>query len=96
MVATDDNGAALADAVDTKVKLEDAAGAGSLAATAAKRSKQVPDWGRTGSRTQKAVRWSNEKGLVGQMKVYQSGRVTLTVNGDLTYEVCRVEITLTL
>ena len=69
--------------VDTKVKIEE----GISAAAAAKRSKQAPEWGRAGTRTQKATRWPTEKGMVGQMKVYRSGRVTLTVNDDLTYEV---------
>ncbi|GAA5821158.1 hypothetical protein JCM3770_005697 [Rhodotorula araucariae] len=46
-----------------------------------------PAWGRFGSRSEKAARWSAHEGRVGELCVHRSGKVTLKLAGDLRYEV---------
>lgn len=59
----------------------------SQTSSAALRKPVPPDWGRTGTRTEKAARWSEEAGKIGKLRVHKSGKVTLKLNGDLKYEV---------
>jgi len=59
----------------------------SQTSSAAARKPVPPDWGRSGTRTQKAARWSEESGKIGKLRVHRSGKVTLKLNGDLKYEV---------
>ncbi|GAA5907531.1 DNA-directed RNA polymerase III subunit RPC4 [Sporobolomyces salmoneus] len=70
-----------------KAETDDAAGGGSQTATAAVRKPVPPDWGRSGTRVQKAARWSEEAGKIGKLRVHKSGKVTLKLHGDLKYEV---------
>jgi hypothetical protein len=60
-------------------------------APAPRRKPAPPQWGRFGSRQEKAARWSEEAGQIGELCVHKSGKVTLRLNGDLLYEVrcCR-------
>ncbi|BGP17697.1 hypothetical protein JCM10213_005275 [Rhodosporidiobolus nylandii] len=53
----------------------------------ARRKPQPPQWGRFGTRQEKAARWSEEAGRIGELCVHKSGKVTLRINGDLRYEV---------
>ncbi|PRQ77577.1 RNA polymerase III RPC4-domain containing protein [Rhodotorula toruloides] len=46
-----------------------------------------PPWGRFGTRTEKAARWSEHEGRIGELCVHRSGKVTLRLEGDLRYEV---------
>jgi hypothetical protein len=64
-----------------------AAGGSSQTATAAVRKPVPPEWGRSGTRIQKAARWSEEAGKIGKLRVHKSGKVTLKLHGDLKYEV---------
>ncbi|GAA5873934.1 hypothetical protein JCM16303_002634 [Sporobolomyces ruberrimus] len=64
----------------------DAAGA-SQTSTAAARKPVPPDWGRSGTRVQKAARWGEDAGKIGKLRVHKSGKVTLKLHGDLRYEV---------
>ncbi|GAA6021641.1 hypothetical protein JCM10207_008094 [Rhodosporidiobolus poonsookiae] len=52
-----------------------------------RRKPAPPEWGRFGSRDEKAARWSDEAGRIGELCVHKSGKVTLRLNGDLRYEV---------
>lgn len=54
---------------------------------APRRKPVPPQWGRFGSRQEKAARWSEEAGQIGELCVHKSGKVTLRLNGDLLYEV---------
>ncbi|GAA5870840.1 hypothetical protein JCM8547_001721 [Rhodosporidiobolus lusitaniae] len=56
-------------------------------APAPRRKPQPPQWGRFGTRQEKAARWSEEAGRIGELCVHKSGKVTLRLNGDLRYEV---------
>ncbi|GAA6028530.1 hypothetical protein JCM8097_007266 [Rhodosporidiobolus ruineniae] len=56
-------------------------------APAPRRKPTPPQWGRFGSRNEKAARWSEEAGRIGELCVHRSGKVTLRLNGDLRYEV---------
>lgn len=60
-----------------------------LAAPAGPRRKQPPEWGRFGPRANKAARWAPEEGQIGELLVHKSGKVTLVVNNDLSYDVSR-------
>lgn len=71
---------------DKSVK-PDPEGAASQTATAAVRKPVPPEWGRSGTRVQKAARWSEEPGKIGKLRVHRSGKVTLKLHGDLKYEV---------
>ncbi|GAA5904777.1 hypothetical protein JCM8208_001351 [Rhodotorula glutinis] len=51
------------------------------------RKPAAPAWGRFGSRAEKASRWTEHEGRIGQLRVHQSGKVTLRIQGDLRYEV---------
>ncbi|BGP33391.1 hypothetical protein JCM10296v2_005191 [Rhodotorula toruloides] len=53
----------------------------------APRSVAPPPWGRFGTRTEKAARWSEHEGRIGELCVHSSGKVTLRLEGDLRYEV---------
>lgn len=59
----------------------------SQTSSAAARKPVPPEWGRSGTRTQKAARWSEDSGKIGKLRVHRSGKVTLKLNGDLKYEV---------
>ncbi|KPV74316.1 uncharacterized protein RHOBADRAFT_66585 [Rhodotorula graminis WP1] len=56
-------------------------------APAALRKPAAPAWGRFGSRAEKASRWTEHEGRIGQLRVHESGKVTLRIKGDLRYEV---------
>ncbi|GAA5983417.1 hypothetical protein JCM11641_007842 [Rhodosporidiobolus odoratus] len=56
-------------------------------APAPRRKAQPPPWGRFGTRQEKAARWTEEAGRIGELRVHRSGKVTLKINGDLRYEV---------
>ncbi|GAA6019134.1 hypothetical protein JCM11491_002859 [Sporobolomyces phaffii] len=71
---------------DKAVKADPDAGA-SQTSTAAARKPVPPEWGRAGTRTQKAARWGDEAGKIGKLRVHKSGKVTLKLHGDLKYEV---------
>jgi len=58
-------------------------------APAALRKPAAPAWGRFGSRAEKASRWTEHEGRIGQLRVHESGKVTLRIKGDLRYEVRR-------
>ncbi|GAA5843990.1 hypothetical protein JCM11251_005935 [Rhodosporidiobolus azoricus] len=53
----------------------------------ARRKPTPPEWGRFGTRQEKAARWSEEAGRIGELCVHRSGKVTLKINGDLRYEI---------
>lgn len=57
------------------------------AAAPPRRKAAPPPWGRFGSRQEKAARWSEYAGRIGELCVHQSGKVTLRLAGDLRYEV---------
>ncbi|GAA5987556.1 hypothetical protein JCM10908_002006 [Rhodotorula pacifica] len=52
-----------------------------------RRKAAPPPWGRFGTRQEKAARWSEHAGRIGELCVHQSGKVTLRLAGDLRYEV---------
>ncbi|GAA5933443.1 DNA-directed RNA polymerase III subunit C53 [Sporobolomyces koalae] len=60
---------------------------GAQTSTATVRKPTPPEWGRSGTRTEKAARWSEESGKIGKLRVHRSGKVTLKIHGDLKYEV---------
>lgn len=45
------------------------------------------EWGRMGSRAEKAARWPMEQGRIGELCIHASGKVTMRLNGDLVYDV---------
>lgn len=57
------------------------------AVPAPRRRADPPPWGRFGTRQEKAARWSEHAGRIGELCVHQSGKVTLRLAGDLRYEV---------
>ncbi|GAA6064563.1 hypothetical protein JCM10212_006209 [Sporobolomyces blumeae] len=59
----------------------------SQTSAAAVRKPVPPEWGRSGTREQKAARWSQDRGKIGKLRVHKSGKVTLKLAGDLKYEV---------
>lgn len=69
----------------TEIKMEDGTSSGP-------RRKQPPEWGRFGPRANKASRWAGEEGQIGELLVHASGKVTLVVNNDLSYEVGRLRL----
>ncbi|TKA55522.1 hypothetical protein B0A53_02698 [Rhodotorula sp. CCFEE 5036] len=52
-----------------------------------RRKAAPPPWGRFGTMQEKAARWSEHAGRIGELCVHQSGKVTLRLAGDLRYEV---------
>ncbi|BGP56461.1 hypothetical protein JCM8202_001798 [Rhodotorula sphaerocarpa] len=54
---------------------------------APRRKAAPPPWGRFGTMQEKAARWSEHAGRIGELCVHQSGKVTLKLAGDLRYEV---------
>ncbi|KDE05379.1 hypothetical protein MVLG_04290 [Microbotryum lychnidis-dioicae p1A1 Lamole] len=48
---------------------------------------QPPEWGRAGTRKEKAARYSKEAGRIGEMRIHRNGKVTFKINNDLIYEV---------
>ncbi|GAA5985727.1 hypothetical protein JCM5350_007471 [Sporobolomyces pararoseus] len=72
---------------DKAIKPDPDANGSSQTATAAVRKPVPPEWGRSGTRVQKAARWSEEAGKIGKLRVHKSGKVTLKLYGDLKYEV---------
>lgn len=71
---------------DQAIKADPDAGA-SQTAMAAVRKPVPPEWGRSGTRAEKAARWSEDAGKIGKLRVHKSGKVTLKLHGDLKYEV---------
>lgn len=71
---------------DTKVKSEGSSSGGGGGGGGADDLKPPP-WGRTGTRKAKAKRFPTEQGQMGQLCIHKSGKVTMRINGDLTYEV---------
>lgn len=53
----------------------------------------APEWGRAGSAAEKATRWQDMAGKIGKLRVHQSGRITMKIKGDLTFEVRSLLIT---
>jgi hypothetical protein len=45
------------------------------------------EWGRMGSRAEKAARWPMEQGRIGELCIHASGKVSMRLNGDLVYDV---------
>ncbi|SCV74973.1 BQ2448_8002 [Microbotryum intermedium] len=48
---------------------------------------QPPQWGRAGTRKEKAARYSKEAGRIGEMRFHRNGKVTIKINNDLIYEI---------
>jgi hypothetical protein len=47
----------------------------------------TPEWGRSGDREEKSSRWQSVQGQIGWLRTHKSGRVTMKIRGDLTFEV---------
>ncbi|KAK4048849.1 hypothetical protein OIO90_005657 [Microbotryomycetes sp. JL221] len=70
--------------VDTTVASANVNGGGGGGSS---RRRVAPDWGRIGSRQNKASRWPQIEGQIGKLVVRKSGKVILKINKDVKYEV---------
>lgn len=48
---------------------------------------QPPPWGIAGSREAMAARWPTAEGQMGELCIHKSGKATMMINGDLTFDV---------